>query len=227
MSERGVRQPTTASYACLVLLGDRTLTATQIIDGMRRSGIRYVWPRADSRLYETPRQLCELGWAEVVGDRSQGRGTRYRVTDQGRTALGEWLDEPGRPPSFEYEALLKLYSSVHGTREQTLAQLEAMREHVVRSYAVLMRISAQLATKGMEQPGVSRMSALLFEYSRFELDMRARWLAHAEEVIRDWPEGPPSVDEVEAIKAWFLERSKDVADALGRFRSAAPVVEVL
>jgi PadR family transcriptional regulator, regulatory protein AphA len=220
------RTPTTAQYACLVLLGDRTLTATQIIEGMRRSGIRYVWPRADSRLYETPRQLCELGWAEVAGDRSQGRGTRYRVTDEGRAALGVWLDEPGRPPSFEYEALLKLYSSVHGTREQTLAQLEVMRNHVVRSYAVLMQISARLATSGMEQPGVSRMSALLFEYSRYELDMRARWLAHATEVIDGWPEGAPTEAEVASIQAWFLERSKDVADALGRFRAPAVEVEV-
>ena len=217
------RQPTTASFACLVLLGERTMTATQIIEGMRRSGIRYVWPRADSRLYETPRQLCELGWAEVVGDRSQGRGTRYRVTDAGRAALGAWLDEPGRPPSFEYEALLKLYSSVRGSRDQTLAQLEVLREHVVRGYAVLMRISAQLATSGMEQPAVSRMSALLFEYSRFELDMRARWLAHAAEVINAWPEGSPTDEEVAAIQAWLLERSKDVADALGRFRAPVEV----
>lgn len=219
-----MRSATTASFACLALLGDRTLTASQIIDGMRTSGIRYLWPRADSRLYEAPRHLCELGFAEVVGERAQGRGTQYRMTETGRAALRAWLDEPGRPPSLEYEALLKAYCSVHGSRAQLLAQLEVMKDHVARGYAVLMRSSTQLATGGFEQQPLARMSAMLFEYSRFDLDMRARWLLTTEALVAEWPEEAPTAEEIAAIQQWFLARNQDVSESLRRFRAGEPPV---
>ena len=216
------RQPTTASFACLALLGDRTLTASQIIDGLRRSGMRHLWRRADSQLYEEPRRLCELGLAEVVGQRAQGRGTQYRSTPAGRQALLDWLDEPGAPPSLEYETLLKAYVSGLGSREQFLTQLEAMKEHVARGYAVLQVTSVRLAAEGLPRQPLSRMSSMLFEYSRLELDMRARWLLETERMVQTWPDGLPDDEELAAIQAWFLARNLDVAESLRRFRAGEP-----
>jgi DNA-binding PadR family transcriptional regulator len=216
------RPPTTASFACLALLGERTLTATQIIDGMRTSGMRYLWRRADSRLYEEPRHLCEQGLAEVVGPQERGRGTRYRMTAAGHEALLAWLDEPGGPPSLEYEALLKAYCSVRGSREQLLLQLGAMREHVARGYAVLLMTTARLAEAGFQTEPLTRVSAMLFEYSRYELDMRARWLVETEAAVANWPDGPPDAEELAAVQQWFLARNQDVAESLRRFRAGEP-----
>jgi hypothetical protein len=83
---------------------------------------------------------------------------------------------------------------------------------------MLMQASARLATDGLIQPGTGRMSTLLFEFSRLEYDMRARWVLEAESIIASWPEGAPTEEEVAALQAWFLERSQVVAAALQRFR---------
>ena len=212
------RSATSSSYACLALLGDRTMTASQVIEEMSTSGMRYLWPRAVSRLYEEPRHLCELGLAEVVGPKERGRGTCYRMTAAGQQALRDWLEVPGGPPSFEYEALLKVYCSTHGSREQLLLQLATMKDHIARGYAKLMKTSAQLAADGVAGPS-ARMSVLLFDYSRQELDMRARWVLETEREIARWPADKPGIDEPEAVQRWLLTRHQGVVESLQRFRA--------
>lgn len=212
------RRVNTVSYACLALLADGPLTASQIVAGMERLGIRVFWPRAASRVYEEPRRLCDLAFAEVVGPTTRGRGTTYAITDAGREALRDWLDEPGLPPSIEYEALLKVHCGGHGTVDQLLGQLDAVKDHVVRGLVRLMGFATTVGTEGYRNPGAARIRAMVFEYSTREVIMRARWVIDAERYVRSWPDGPPEDDELSALQQWYLGRSAELAGALERFR---------
>ena len=217
-SGRRGRRITTVSYACLSLFDEEPLTASQMIAGMNRQGLRYLWPRAESRLYEEPHVLCQQGLAEVVGDKRRGRGTRYQITDEGRARLGEWLDQPGGTPSIEYEALLKLYcGSVD--RERVLVQIEAMKDHIVRGYVRLMKVTARLGAEGIDTPSRARVSALLFQFSASELEARARWVLEVERYVRAWPDELPGEAEVAAIQEWLLDRHNELVRSLSAFRA--------
>lgn len=214
-----LRKVTTVSCACLTLLQDEPQTASEMIAGMKRLGLRYLWPRAESRLYEEPHILCEQGLAEVVGSRERGRGTRYRITDAGREELLNWLARPGGGPSLEYEALLKVYCSGPGAREQVLLQLETMKEQVVRGYIRLMKTSAKLGGEGIDVPRKARSNAMLFDYSARELAMRAQWIFDAERYILDWPDEVPDAAEIAEIQQWFLAYHGETVDSIARIRS--------
>jgi PadR family transcriptional regulator AphA len=211
------RRVTTVAYACLALLADGPLTASQIVSGMERLGIRLFWPRAASRVYEEPRRLCEQGFAQVVGPRASGRGTVYEITEEGRRALRGWLDQPGLPPSIEYEALLKVHCGDHGSTAQLLAQLEAVKDHVVRGFVRLMGIAATVGTEGPRNPGAARIRAMVFQYSAWDVTMRARWVIDAERYVRGWDGDEPDDGELAELRQWFLARSAELAVGLEQF----------
>ena len=86
---------TTTSYAVLSLLALRPWTTYELAKQMKRS-LGWIWPRAESRLYEEPKKLVAAGLAtsrsEPTGRR---RSTVYSITPEGRQALAGWLAEPG------------------------------------------------------------------------------------------------------------------------------------
>ncbi len=121
---------TTTSYAVLGLLAIRSWTTHELVMQVERS-LRRVWPRAQSKLYEEPKKLVDLGFAraaeEWVGKR---RRTRYTITPRGRRALAKWLEEPGDGPVLEFEQLLKIHFADSGTKDNVLATLAATLEWV-------------------------------------------------------------------------------------------------
>ena len=86
---------TTTSFAILGLLAVRPWSTYELTRQMDRS-LGRIWPRAQSKLYEEPKKLVELGLAEAstepVGRRPR---TVYAITPAGRRALAGWLAEPG------------------------------------------------------------------------------------------------------------------------------------
>ena len=99
----------TTDYAVLGLLNRQPWSAYELTQYMRTSYIRAVWPRAESRLYESPKKLAANGYA-TVSTAMNGKRQRatYTITEAGITELNAWLREPGKGFSFEYEAMLKL-----------------------------------------------------------------------------------------------------------------------
>lgn len=99
----------TTDFAILGLLARRPWSAYEMTQYMRASNIRAIWPRAESRIYESPKKLASLGFAAVTTE-AQGKRSRavYRITANGQAALDDWLAEEGKPFLFEYEELLKL-----------------------------------------------------------------------------------------------------------------------
>jgi PadR family transcriptional regulator, regulatory protein AphA len=112
--------------------------------------LRRIWPRAQSKLYEEPKKLVALGYAEDqeewVGRRCR---TRYTITESGREALRAWLAEPGEGPSLEFEQLLKIDFADSGGKQNILTNLAATLDWVQRENAEnLVAGRAYLAGKG-------------------------------------------------------------------------------
>lgn len=181
---------TTTSYAVLGLLAIRSWTTHELVMQVERS-LRRVWPRAQSKLYEEPKKLVDLGFAraaeEWVGKR---RRTRYTITPRGRRALAKWLEEPGDGPVLEFEQLLKIHFADSGTKDNVLATLAATLEWVrEQNEENLATGRAYLAGEG----AFPQRAALNLLGGRFLTDyyaMVARWAEWAVDIVEDWPDDP-------------------------------------
>jgi len=115
-------------YAILGLLALRPWTTYELAQQVRRS-LSWFWPRAERKLYDDPKRLAEAGLArgteEYTGKR---RRTVYTITAQGRRELRAWLGTPSAPPSWENEALLKVFFADGGDLDSLRATLTAMRD---------------------------------------------------------------------------------------------------
>src|SRR5438445_11514626 len=101
--EAPVRKLTTTSYAILGLFSLRPWSAYELAKQMRRS-LRFYLPRAESALYEEPKNLVAHGLARAATERRGRRNVAiYSITAKGRRALEEWVQKPSAPPQFEAE----------------------------------------------------------------------------------------------------------------------------
>src|SRR2546423_11505558 len=133
-----MRKLTPTSYAILGLLALRPWSAYELTKQVRRS-LHFCWPRAETRLYQEPKNLVEHGLVKATTT-AQGRRSRteYAITAKGRTALRAWLGQSSAPPRLESEALLRLFFADCGTKEgllATLAELEG-QARALRTQAV-------------------------------------------------------------------------------------------
>src|SRR4051794_20517962 len=122
------RQLTTTSYAILGLLSLRPWTTYELAKQMQRT-LHYVWPRAESRLYEEPKQLVAQGLAHCeksfVGRRPR---TTYSITEAGRQALVAWLNTPSGPPILECESIVRVLYADHGTLDDLEAAIAVVKQ---------------------------------------------------------------------------------------------------
>ena len=125
--------------------------------------------------------------------------TVYRITPAGRRALKAWLAVPSTMcGSFEWDALVKVFLSDHGTKEHLLAQLHAMQEANRADDAWHRDVWAQ---RLRDRPFAQRMhiNALV---SRFFVEFTAaadRWAEWALHEVESWEtvaEPPAELDEL-------------------------------
>jgi DNA-binding PadR family transcriptional regulator len=181
---------TTTSFAILGLLAIRPWSTYELTRQMDRT-LGRIWPRAQSKLYEEPKKLVEHGYAvaatELVGRRSR---TVYSITPAGRAALASWLEEPGAGPVLEFEQLLKVWFSEHGTRADALASLTAARAWAQeRNEGNLAAAKAYASGEG----AFPSRAAQVFLVGTFLTDfyaLVARWAEWASGVVETWPEDP-------------------------------------
>jgi DNA-binding PadR family transcriptional regulator len=101
--------PTTTSYAVLGLLSVRSWTTYELAKQVQRS-LNWFWPRAERKLYDEPKHLAEHGLAVATEQFTGKRRSReYTITDEGRTALAAWLEEPSAPRTAEFEGMVKVF----------------------------------------------------------------------------------------------------------------------
>jgi PadR family transcriptional regulator, regulatory protein AphA len=181
---------TTTSFAILGLLAIRPWSSYELTRQMDRS-LGRIWPRAQSKLYEEPKKLVHHGLAEASAERAGlRRRTVYTITPAGRQALAQWLEIPGAGPVLEFEQLLKVWFSEHGTRTAALGSIAAARRWAEeRNQENLVAVRAYAAGRGPFQsraPQTMLAGAFLTDFYA----LVARWADWATDVVSDWPEDP-------------------------------------
>ena len=191
--ERATGRLTTTSYAILGLLSVQPWPAYELTSQMKR-GMRFTWPRAETRIYQEPKNLVTQGLArarvEMNGRRSR---TIYSITPRGRAALRRWLVEPSAPPQFECEALLKTTFADEGTKESLLATLRGLQAEAGSHYEQLGRQVEDYLATGGPFPERLHLIALIGKFIHEHLAQLERWARWAEAQVETWPDvGPAS-----------------------------------
>jgi PadR family transcriptional regulator, regulatory protein AphA len=110
MSKKPIRL-TATSYAVLSLL-DLLEEATpyDLKQALERS-VENFWPVPHTTFYDEPARLEKAGLLSATQESGGRRRKRYKLTEAGGTALREWADAPGSPPSqFRDEGMLKVFA---------------------------------------------------------------------------------------------------------------------
>jgi PadR family transcriptional regulator AphA len=181
---------TTTSFSILGLLAVQPWSTYELTRQMDRS-LGRIWPRAQSKLYEEPKKLVHHGLAEARSDRVGLRQrTVYTITPAGRQALAAWLASPGAGPVLEFEQLLKVWFSEHGTRADALASIAAARRWAEERNAENIDAGrAYLDGHGPFQaraPQTMLAGAFLTDFYA----LVARWAEWATDVVSAWPDNP-------------------------------------
>jgi DNA-binding PadR family transcriptional regulator len=180
----------TTSYALLGLLAIQPWTTYELAQHMGRS-VGRLWPRAVSKLYEEPKKLVHHGLATATAERVGRRPrTVYTITPKGRRALRAWLAKPGKGPSLEFEALLKVFFAENGTKQDTLAALASISAWARADRAEHIDVARVYAAGDGPFPQRAAMLALTGKFLVDFNEMVARWAAWAMSVVERWPDDP-------------------------------------
>lgn len=216
-----MRKLTPTSYGILGLLALRPWSAYELTKQVRRS-LHFCWPRAETRLYQEPKNLVEHGLVRATTSVNGRRArTDYAITAKGRKALRSWLGEASAPPRLESEALLRLFFAEHGTKDALLATLDELEEQA-------LALRRQAVAQGAEYlagtaPFPERLHILAL-FGRFTLDHTALlidWARWARAEVQRWPDvdsGEVSPEVARAFEAAAAEMGVNapVPEAAGR-----------
>jgi DNA-binding PadR family transcriptional regulator len=214
-----VRKLTATSYAILGLLGLRPWSAYELTKQVRRS-LHFCWPRAETRIYQEPKNLVEQGLVKATTS-SNGRRARtdYAITAKGRRALRSWLAEPSAPPRLESEALLRVFFAEHGTKESLLATLAQLEAQAVADRAQAVAQAGEYLAGRAPFPERAHILAL---FGRFTLDHTALlmdWARWARAEVERWPDVGHAEMSPEVARA-FEAALAEAAGPAARIKSA-------
>jgi DNA-binding PadR family transcriptional regulator len=184
---------TTTSYAILTLLSLQSWTPYELAKYSQRN-VRFIWPRAERKLYEEPKVLVAHGLASVerqlVGRRPR---SVYSITDAGREALRSWLDTPTAPPVLEIEALLRVFAAGSGSIDQLLQTIATVRNAANELQRAGAHHADDLVTGRTPFPERLHVHALIFQFLWDYSELLHRWAQWAESAVSGWqdlrPEG--------------------------------------
>lgn len=203
-----------SSMAVLALLGIDRWTPYELVQHMKRSTIHYIWPRAESKMYEELKRLAAAGYARATADRKDPRRTRYAISPAGRRVLSRWVAEPGSGVFFESEGALKILFAENGTKEQLLATINSMRAHALAVLDRRARVFDEVVRDGPPYPDRIHQSVLIFDLVNRLTSAVVEWADFAGARVDDWSSLAPD-------RATRADAMRLVADI--RHRAAAVV----
>jgi DNA-binding PadR family transcriptional regulator len=182
---------TTRSFMVLGLLNLRDWTSYELAAQMQR-GFADIWENSRSMVFQEPKHLVAQGLAsaevEQVGKRSR---TRYRITDAGRSALRDWLAQPGAAPAMHFEGLLKVLLTDTADPAPALTSLAAAREWAAETRETGRAVARDYTADAGPFPDRIRVVSLAFAFLWDFADLVDRWAAWAQRESGNWPDGDP------------------------------------
>ncbi len=164
------------SYVILVLVGDGGAGPHDLVR-MMRQGAWAFWSSSQSQYYAEPKRLAKAGY--LSASRAPGRThdrTEYRLTDQGRRALREWLATPAAFPRIQNEGAIRVLGSEFADPGTVLEGLRGMRAEIAAGHEWLDRSELREASF----PHRERALRLNRRLARRMLDAQAAWLDEVE-----------------------------------------------
>ena len=168
------------SYAVLTLIG-RNGAGPHDLVRMARAGQRLYWAGAESKIYAQPKRLEQLGY--LTSEKTPGKTrqrTHYRLTDQGLSALQEWLAQPCPFPRIQSEAAIRIHASdLADDPFIVVASLDALRAEIAELEAILDEEEAREELF----PHRRRQLHLLHSLGRRVLDAHREWIDDVERLL--------------------------------------------
>ncbi len=136
----------------------------------------HVWSESYPQIYSIIKSLAQEKKASIRVQRQKGRPDRQvcSITEAGLEELRAWVAQPCRFPDAKNEPLLKLLFSPHGSREDTVAHLERLRDHHLRRIAELDQVEAMLRLESEGDPLLPAW-VLTADFERNQATAAIRW----------------------------------------------------
>jgi DNA-binding PadR family transcriptional regulator len=196
----------TTSYAILGQLAWGEATTYELVKGMGRN-MRFMWPRAESRIYAEAKRLVDAGLAEARGGRTgRRRRTLYAITGAGRRELSDWLAREPEGIALEHGPLLRILLGREARPEDLLRAVESARDHADAMLAVGTPLAHEYLEGRHPQQQEVHLRSLTFDYLYRWALFNRDWADRTEAELRRWRDTEPSP----------AKRRR----ALGRIRSA-------
>ena len=167
------------SFCVLALVGRDGAGPHDLARMMRAQGGLY-WAAAESQWYAEPKRLERLGLLRST--RQPGRTTprtHYELTEEGSSALREWLAQPSSLPRIQHEALVRVLAADLGSDEDVLASLGALQEDVEAKRELLEAAKKRAATL----PHRERQLRLVHRLGELLLDAHEQWVDEVEQEL--------------------------------------------
>jgi PadR family transcriptional regulator, regulatory protein AphA len=182
----------TTSYVVLAQLAMRPWSAYELAQ-QRERYFQYMWPGATRVVYTEVKRLAAAGLASTE-NRSTGkrRQTLYSITKHGRDALQLWLDTPISRLTLEFEALVRIFASPIGTREQLLATLAQVRADVDALLALNNGIRQEYINGTAPFQHEAHVRTLVVDFLTDFADTLDAWVDRTTAEIASWEDLTPN-----------------------------------
>src|SRR3954471_2823542 len=173
--------------ALLSLIALRPGWSTYELTGQVTRALRFLLPRAESRVYSEAKTLSQRGLVRAEQEpKGQRPRTVYSITDHGREELGRWLAGPVGATRLESEALLRVLVGRLATAQQLLDAVAQVRDDANGILEQGRTVAGEyLAGSAPFQDDVA-FRALVFDFLFHHALMLKGWADRAEATIDSW-----------------------------------------
>jgi DNA-binding PadR family transcriptional regulator len=212
--KREVPEISTTAAAILGLISVKRGSAYELAQRMKLNH-HFIWPRAESKLYEEMKKLHRQGLVAAEKERTGRRPrTVYRILPLGKRALAAWVTRASEPPSLSFEALVKLAYADSGSVDDARAHVQAVRKMCDEWIALGRSLAAMYLEERVELPERAHENVLVWRFLAGYTIAMAEWADAADAALARWDGVRPSARNAAVTRDVF-------ADGLRRFDALA------
>ncbi|MGC9404453.1 MULTISPECIES: PadR family transcriptional regulator [Vibrio] len=170
-------------HVILTVLSTRNATGYDITKEFSAS-IGYFWKASHQQVYRELNKMAQNELVTCVLEPQEGKPDRkvYSITDAGRSALGEWFDQPTAHPTVRDEFSAKLMACAVQDSGPYRIQLSELIKESYSLVAHYQEIEAAYYATPATLDKSQRLERLTL---RRNLLLRQAWLVWAEEVLAE------------------------------------------
>ncbi|CAH0541688.1 PadR family transcriptional regulator [Vibrio marisflavi] len=170
-------------HVILTVLSTRDATGYDITKEFSAS-IGYFWKASHQQVYRELNKMAQNNLVTCVLEPQEGKPDRkvYSITDLGRSALGEWFDQPTAHPTIRDEFSAKLMACSVQASGPYRVQLAELVEESYKLVAHYQEIEAAYYSTPSTLDKQQRLERLTL---RRNLLVRQAWIQWAEEVLSE------------------------------------------